>query len=296
MVKNYGTLYGRTYHCQVSEVPVPAPTPARPGAKVDYRLAAVGREAAEDERLRLVEEMFDPLSRRRRAGLVQPGWRCLEVGAGRGSMAAWMAEQVGPEGEVVGIDVDTGYLERLQLPNLRIVKHNILDEPVEPGSFDLVCSRLMLFHLRGRQQAAVMHMVESLRPGGWPFDEDGDWGTAGLVDPEHPSYSQYHEAWRDGDWWVSRGFDPFFGRKLPALLERAGLEEISAESTTEVVRGGSTWALWYAETLDVMHRLGGGATGEAQQAEHDLITSTFRDPSVWVMREILHSCSGRRSA
>lgn len=51
-----------------------------------YRLAATGRQEAEDDRLGLLERPFDPLSRRRRE-LAQPGWRCLEVGAGRGSMA-----------------------------------------------------------------------------------------------------------------------------------------------------------------------------------------------------------------
>jgi hypothetical protein len=57
----------------------------------DYRLAAVGREADEDERLSLLERLFDSTTRRRRA-MVRPGWRCLEVGGGRGSMAAWLAE------------------------------------------------------------------------------------------------------------------------------------------------------------------------------------------------------------
>jgi signal transduction histidine kinase len=52
-----------------------------------------------------VERIFDPLSRRRRE-LVQPGWGCLEVGAGRGSMAVWLAEQVGESGEVVATDID----------------------------------------------------------------------------------------------------------------------------------------------------------------------------------------------
>ena len=209
-------------------------------------------------------------------------------------MAVWLAEQVGPAGEVVAVDIDTSYLGRLELPNLRVVTHNILAGPLESGSFDMVCSRLMLFHLRERQQTAIGHMAECLRPGGLLFDEDADWGTVGPVDPAHPSYAKYHEAWRNGDWWVERGFDPVFGRKLPALFERAGLSDVVAESSTEVVRGGSSWALWYAETLDVMHRLGGGATSDAQQVEHDLITSTFRDPSVWLMREILHACSGRR--
>ena len=66
-----------------------------------YRLAARGRQEAEDERLALLERIFDPLSRQRRS-LVQPGWRCLEVGAGRGSMAVWLAERVGDRGHVVG--------------------------------------------------------------------------------------------------------------------------------------------------------------------------------------------------
>jgi len=93
------------------------------GSEVElgYRLAAAGREAAEDERLSLLEELFDPLSRRRRE-LVRPGWRCLEVGAGRGSMAVWLAEQVGPAGHVVATDVDTRYLERLDVPNLDVVE------------------------------------------------------------------------------------------------------------------------------------------------------------------------------
>jgi len=69
-------------------------------ANPTYRLAAAGREAADDERLSLLESIFDPTSRRRRS-LVKPGWRCLEIGAGRGSMAVWLAQQVGEKGQVV---------------------------------------------------------------------------------------------------------------------------------------------------------------------------------------------------
>ena len=38
------------------------------------------------------------------------GWRCLEVAAGTGSVAAWLADQVGPEGEVFATDVDLTHL------------------------------------------------------------------------------------------------------------------------------------------------------------------------------------------
>jgi SAM-dependent methyltransferase len=280
---------------------------ARPGAAIEgakaqgyepgYRLAAAGREAAEDERLDLLEQIYDPVSRRRR-GLVRSGWRCLEVGGGRGSMAAWLAEKVGPTGHVVATDIDLGYLRRLDLPNLEVVEHNILEDPLEPlgpGSFDLVCSRLMLFHLVDRQELAVRQMVKCLRPGGWLVDEDADWGTAAPVDPSHPLYAGYHEAWRDGDWWTVRGYDKVFGRKLPALFERCGLEDIRHEAATEVVRGGSPWARWWAVTLEVINELGGGGPVESHQRELDVIIRALADPTVWVLRELLHACWGRRS-
>jgi SAM-dependent methyltransferase len=259
-----------------------------------YRLAAAGREEAEDERLDLLEQIYDPASRSRRM-VVQPGWRCLEVGAGRGSMAAWLAEQVGPTGYVVAVDIDTRYLEKLDLPNLEAVQHNILDDPLAdlgPGSFDLVCSRLMLFHLIGRQEDAIRQMTECLHPGGWLIDEDADWGTAAPVDPEHPRYGAYQEIWRDGEWWTDRGYDKTFGQKLPVLFERCGLQDIRHEAATEVIRGGSPWARWWIPTLEVINELGGATESDRRGVE--VMTSALADPTVWLMRELLHACWGRR--
>ena len=265
-------------------------------SRVDYRLAAAGREAAEDERLDLLEQIYDPVSRRRRA-LVQPGWRCLEVGAGRGSMAVWLAEQVGPTGQVVATDVDTRYLSRLEIPNLAVVQHNILEDPLDAlgaGSFDLVCSRLTLFHLQGRQERAIAQMAECLRPGGWLLDEDADWATAGApVDPAHPRYDDYEREWRDGDWWAVRGYDKKFGSKLPAIFERFGLQDIRAEASTEVVRGGSPWARWWTPTLEVINELGGG--DEESRRGVEVMGAALADPTVWLQRELLHACWGRRA-
>jgi SAM-dependent methyltransferase len=261
----------------------------------DYRLAAAGREVAEDERLDLLEQIFDPVSRRRRS-LVQPGWRCLEVGAGRGSMAAWLAEQVGPTGQVVATDLDTRNLSRLEIANLEVVEHNILDDPLDAlgaGSFDLVCSRLMLFHLQDRQLGAIGQMVACLRPGGWLVDEDADWSSAGFpVDPAHPLYDCYDQVWRDGDWWTDRGYDKTFGRRLPALFEACGLQDIDNEASTEVVRGGSPWARWWIPTLEVIDGLGGGDAESRQGVE--LMTTALADPTVWLRRELLHACWGRK--
>jgi SAM-dependent methyltransferase len=259
---------------RVAEPPDPGP---------GYRLAARGRQEAEDDRLSLLECIFDPLSRRRRE-LVRPGWRCLEVGAGRGSMAVWLAEQVGESGKVVATDIDVTYLERLHLSNLEVHQHNILEDSLDAlglGSFDLVCSRLTLFWLAGKQESAIRRMVECLRPGRWLVDEDGDWGTIAPVDRSHPYYARYNGTYRGGEWWTSRGYGPTFGRKLPMLFERCGLENIRHEATAEVVRGGSPWARWWQETLEAIREWEQGKHGltEAREEEYKALTAPWTDLS-----------------
>ena len=263
-----------------------------------YRLSATGRQEAENDRLGLLERIFDPASRRRRA-MVQPGWRCLEVGAGRGSMAVWLADQVGPGGRVVATDVDLTYLKRLNLPNLEVRQHDILRDPLDIlglGSFDLVCSRLLLFWLPGVQETAIRRMLECLRPGGWLVDEDGDWGTVSPVDPSHPLYSRYQEVWQDGEWWVARGCDPVFGRKLPVLFERCGLENISHEATAEVVCGRSQWAQWWQQTLEAIRdwEQANNDVTEMRDREYKALLAPLTDTSCWLLSALLHTCCGQR--
>src|SRR5438552_2855616 len=81
-------------------------TTGRPGAAMTekaYVFAGTSHEA-EFERLRAVEAAFDPGTRYRllAAGLCE-GWRCLEVGAGAGSIAKWMSDTVAPAGCVLAV-------------------------------------------------------------------------------------------------------------------------------------------------------------------------------------------------
>src|SRR6516162_1146643 len=247
-----------------------------PSSEPGYRLASRGRQKHEDDRLGLLERIFDPLSRRRRE-MVRPGWRCLEVGAGRGSMAVWLAEQVGENGLVVATDIDVTYLQRLHLPNLVVREHNILADPLDAlgtGSFDMVSSRLMLF---------------------WLVDEDGDWGTVTPVDQSHPFCARYQGAYRNGEWWAARGYDPIFGRKLPLLFERCGLENIRHEATAEVVRGGSPWARWWQQTLEAIREWERAERGltKAREEEYKALLTPWIDPSFWFQNALVHACWGQ---
>ena len=95
--------------------------------------------AFERKRLRLLEQFEDPRSQRYLAALgIQRGWRCLEVGAGSGSIARWMAEQVGPQGQVVATDINLRFLTELTLPNVEVRQHDIRTDSLEPDTYDLV--------------------------------------------------------------------------------------------------------------------------------------------------------------
>src|SRR4051812_44852761 len=76
-----------------------------------------------DEWLSLLEELFDPLTERRLEDVgVRPGWQALEVGAGRGSIASWLAAQVGEDGRVVATDIDTSLLEDRGDPGIDVIR------------------------------------------------------------------------------------------------------------------------------------------------------------------------------
>ena len=66
-----------------------------------------------------------------RARGVGPGWRCLEVGAGAGSIAGWLADRVGPSGQVIATDLDTRFLEQQARPNLEVRRHDVVRDPLE---------------------------------------------------------------------------------------------------------------------------------------------------------------------
>lgn len=119
--------------------------------------------------------MLDEQTRRRIEELVAlPGTRCLEIAAGAGSVATWLAECVGAEGHVLATDLKPQRIP--EHPGLEVRQHDITSgEPL--GQYDLVHARLLLNHLPQRR-VALRHMIEALEPGGVLLTEDF-WPTPG---------------------------------------------------------------------------------------------------------------------
>ncbi|MDQ0464991.1 SAM-dependent methyltransferase [Caulobacter ginsengisoli] len=177
------------------------------------------------ERLRLLSRVMRPstLALLERAG-AQPGMRCLEVACGGGDVAFDLARMVGPDGSVVGTDIDPVKLDIARteaaaqgLVNVEFRQADILRDPVEAG-FDLVHVRFLLTHLTD-PSAALERMRAALNPGGVLVVEDVDF-DGHFSFPDSPAFRRYVELYSQT--LARRGGDAFIGRRLPALLTQAG--------------------------------------------------------------------------
>lgn len=199
----------------------------------------------ERQRLVLMSELLDPLHRSllERLGL-RPGWRCLEIGCGNGSVSRWLASKVAPNGHVVATDLDLRYVGNLRAPNLKVQQLDILKDRVEAGTYDLVTARAVLHHVKSPKKA-LQHMSAFLKPGGVLLSIEPDFLPATAATPE--ALHAFWQAWLK--WSESAGVDYFIGRKMPGLLSAARFNNVGAEGTTALYRGKSPWAEYWLDTI-----------------------------------------------
>jgi ubiquinone/menaquinone biosynthesis C-methylase UbiE len=87
---------------------------------------------------------------------------CLDAGAGTGSLAAALAERVGPTGSVTALDSDTRFLAPLEPERLVVVESDLTEGNLPVDRFDLVHARLVLEHLPERDQLAPGLLAQGL--------------------------------------------------------------------------------------------------------------------------------------
>lgn len=93
-------------------------------------------EAQAGHRLDALSLLFNPGTFRRAHALgLGSGWRVWEVGAGGPSVPSWLAEQVGPTGQVLATDIDTSRLG-VESRRYQVRRHDVGREPAPTGPFD----------------------------------------------------------------------------------------------------------------------------------------------------------------
>lgn len=191
----------------------------------------------EERRLAAVERAFDPASRWAllEAG-VRDGWSCWEVGAGRGSIANWLARTVGLSGHVLATDLDRTWFTAEEA-NLSFQQHDVAADPLPAERFDLIHGRFLLEHLPDPQQV-IGRLHEALRPGGVVVFED----AAGLqldIAPPVPTFDELLCAWEKAGRAV--GWNATYGTGLAPALTAAGLGEVRGHLYRQIAPGGEDW-------------------------------------------------------
>jgi ubiquinone/menaquinone biosynthesis C-methylase UbiE len=198
--------------------------------------------------------LFDHFTTARIADTTQlKGARCLELGAGIGSVATWLAEEVGPDGHVTATDLDVRHIPAHE--RLSILKHDLLEEPVPVGPFDLVHARCLLSHLPNRDEL-LPTLCERLAPGGTIVVEDfANIGTSRALSVLHAPEARLFGLWRSyeqkrSEYFSASGTDHAFIARVHGLLLDAGLDNVRTVSYAESWRGGEAGSRHALSTLE----------------------------------------------
>lgn len=159
---------------------------------------------------------------------VRAGQRVLEVGCGSGVVVRDLATLVGPRGEVVGVDPSRGMLETARAlarahplrGRMRWRVASGASLPFGGGRFDAALAITVLLHVAD-PQAVVREMARVTRPGGRVAVQDQDFGTVVVTHPDRTLTERIL-------WGVASHMyeEPHSGRRMPALLRTAGLEDV----------------------------------------------------------------------
>ena len=165
----------------------------------------------------------------RTAGL-GPGQRVLDLGCGLGHVSFLVAELVGPDGSVTGLDADTTLLavaeQRRQaagVTNVRFVEGDVRSW-LRDGDYDAVVGRLILFHLPDAVDVVRRH-AEALAQGGLVAAVDFDVGAM-RTEPPVPLADQMAERMMAA--FRSAHANPVVGTQLALILRAAGLAEVQS--------------------------------------------------------------------
>src|SRR5262249_23295301 len=133
-------------------------------------------------------------------------------------------------------DLDTRFLEVLDLANFDVRRHNLVADALPVGEFDLVHTRMVLMHIPEREQI-LPRLAAALKPGGWLLLEEQDAFSVSAA-----SAGPYAEVWAAFEQLAARaGVAPTWARGLPGLLPAHGLDAIEAEADVPMMRGDRRW-------------------------------------------------------
>ncbi|WP_238011591.1 class I SAM-dependent methyltransferase [Dactylosporangium sp. AC04546] len=226
-----------------------------------------------------------------RVGIPQGG-RCLDVGPGAGTITTWLAEQVGPTGHVVALDLDPRHITGGN--NITIQQGDVRTVDLPPGQFDLIHTRQVLLHLAERD-AVVDRLVAALKPGGVLVVSEWDATDRNmLLHAPSPQAATAFTTFQDAllDILASNGADVGWSRRAPLLLRAAGLVDVTTVAHNQLWAGGEAGNLLHVSNSQQLQDALLARGMALSQLE--LLREAMQDPDTLAYCYWLFTTTGRR--
>ena len=165
---------------------------------------------------------------------LERGMKVLDLGCGIGTDAFDLAERVGPEGHVTGVDFSESLVAeaicraavRNQAITFQVGDAQNLSFP--DGTFDAVRTERMLMHIPDAEKA-LSEMARVLRRGGRMAVLDFDWETQFCDSPHKETTRKIALSFCDS---MKNGW---IGRRLPRIFREVGMTDIAVLFRTVLV-------------------------------------------------------------
>jgi SAM-dependent methyltransferase len=234
------------------------------------------------QRLLAIADVTADLTRTslQRAG-VGRGWRAVDCGCGPLGALPILAELVGTDGHVVGVDSNNTaisdarrHLDALHVEPVELIAIDALQ--LEPemlgGPVDIISTRCFLMHQRD-PAAILRHLTGLLRPGGWLVALEPLPTPAPMAHPPHTSLTAAWDLLHDTI--RAAGIPEHAVAALPQHAAAAGLTVTHASVTSVLMPPGLGFEL-HAATLDAATtRATDLAVATASQCQ--ALTTSLRD-------------------
>lgn len=158
----------------------------------------------------------------------QPGETCVDLGSGRGNDVIRLAEEVGENGFVFGIDISEGMiakanatLEKFEVQNARILKAELESLPLRDDSIHLVISNCTINH--ASDKPAVWGEVYRILKSGGRFVVSDIYAVQPIAEKYRNDPAAVAECWAGS---VTRA-------EYLTMLEKAGFSDIKIFEESE---------------------------------------------------------------
>ena len=165
---------------------------------------------------------------------------CVDLGSGRGNDVIRLAEEVGEQGYVYGIDISEGMiakakanLDKFEVANAEIIMADLENLPIEADKIDVIISNCTINHATNKQ-AVWNEVFRILKPGG-RFVISDIYATSPIAEEFRNDPVAVAECWAGA---VTRA-------EYLTMLEQAGFEKIQIlEESEPYAKGQAEVASW----------------------------------------------------